>query len=225
MDSLSHAYKCPECYGGEWGSTEYQDGDTWYRDMRAPGFEGADAAPEAEDSLQWLASQIVLDARFTRATVKFWWPTVFGAEPLLAPENRSSDQFDQELRAFAEQDALISSLAKNFESSNYDLKLLLADMVMSRWYRRSGVSDPLKLIGRSIELSAVGRGRLLTPEELDRKNRAVFGRTWRHWGMARTHIRLPGDCTGQWAPIKPLSVLMGQLSLLNATRPHHVKCG
>ena len=204
MDSLSHAYKCPECYGGEWGSTEYQDGDTWYRDMRAPGFEGADAAPEAEDSLQWLASQIVSDARFTRATVKFWWPTVFGAEPLLSPENRSSDQFDQELRAFAEQDALISSLAKNFESSNYDLKLLLADMVMSRWYRRSGVSDPLKLIGRSIELSAVGRGRLLTPEELDRKNRAVFGRTWRQWGDGTNpHTIGPETAfTGQWAPYK-----------------------
>ena len=204
MDSLSHAYKCPECYGGEWGSTEYQDGDTWYRDMRAPGFEGADAAPEAGDSLQWLASQIVSDARFAKATVKFWWPTVFGAEPLLSPENGSGDQFDQELRAFAEQDALISSLAKNFESSNYDLKLLLADMVMSRWYRRSGVSDPSKLIGRSIELSTVGRGRLLTPEELDRKNRAVFGRTWRQWGDGTNpHTIGPETAfTGQWAPYK-----------------------
>lgn len=204
IDSLSHAYKCPECYGGEWGSTEYQDGDTWYRDMRAPGFEGTDAAPEAVDSLQWLASQIVSDVRFAKATVKFWWPTVFGAEPLLSPENRSSDQFDQELRAFAEQDALISSLAKNFESSNYDLKLLLADMVMSGWYRRSGVSDPSKLIGRSTELSAVGRGRLLTPEELDRKNRAVFGRTWRQWGDGTNpHTIGPETAfTGQWAPYK-----------------------
>ena len=31
---------------------------------------------------------------------------------------------------------------------------------------------------RGTELETVGRGRLLGPEELDRKNTAVFGRTW-----------------------------------------------
>ena len=174
MDSLSDAYKCPECYGGEWGSTEYQDGDTWYRDMRAPGFEGAEALPAAGDSLQWLASQIVSDARFAKATVKFWWPAVFGAETLLAPENRSSEGYDQELRAFAEQDALIETLAESFVSSGYDLKSLLADMVMSPWYRQSDVSDPERVAGRETELSTVGRGRLLTPEELDRKTARVW---------------------------------------------------
>ena len=172
MDSLSHAYKCPECYGGEWGSTEYQDGDTWYRDMRAPGFEGADAAPEAEDSLQWLASQIVSDARFTRATVKFWWPTVFGAEPLLSPENRSSE-VDQELRAFAEQDALIDTLAESCELG-YDLKSLLADMVMSAWYRQSDVSDPERLPAE--RLSSVRWGaETLDPEELEKTAVLVHG--------------------------------------------------
>ena len=204
MDSLSDAYKCPECYGGEWGSTEYQDGDTWYRDMRAPGFEGAEAPQEAGDSLQWLASQIASDARFAKSTVKFWWPAVFGAEPLLAPENRSTEEYDQELRAFAEQDALIETLAESFVSSGYDLKSLLADMVMSPWYRQSDVSDPERLAGRETELSTVGRGRLLTPEELDRKNRAVFGRTWRQWGDGTSPHTLGPETgfTGQWAPYK-----------------------
>lgn len=204
MDSLSDAYKCPECYGGEWGSTGYQDGDTWYRDMRAPGFEGVDAAPDAGDSLQWLASQIVSDVRFAKATVKFWWPSVFGAEPLSAPDDRSSEAFGQELNAFSQQDKLISKFARRFVKSGYDLKALLADMLMSPWYRRSGVSDPSKLVGRSIELSTVGRGRLLTPEELDRKNRAVFGRTWRQWGDGTNpHTIGPETAfTGQWAPYK-----------------------
>ena len=32
----------------------YEEGDTWYRDMRVPGFSVASQAPEGQDSLQWL---------------------------------------------------------------------------------------------------------------------------------------------------------------------------
>ena len=202
MDSLSEAYKCPECYGGEWGSTAYQEGDTWYRDMREPGFEGEAADAQGGDSLQWLAAEIVSDKRFAKATVRFWWPTVFGAEPLLPPEDRISESYGQHLNAFNAQDELITDLAEAFIASDYDLKALLADMVMSPWYRHSGVKDPAKLAGRHAELRTVGRGRMLTPEELDRKNRAVFGRTWRQWGDGTNpHTVGPETAfTGQWAP-------------------------
>ena len=204
MDSLSDAYKCPECYGGEWGSTDYQEGDTWYRDMRPPGFEGLQAEPEDGDSLQWLAAQMAADSRFALATVKFWWPAIFGADPLSPPENRNSEDFDQELRAFSAQDALITELAEGFATSGYDLKSLLADMTMSPWYRQSGVEDAGKVLGRATELRTVGRGRLLTPEELDKKNRAVFGRTWRQWGDGTNPhaVGLETALTGQWAPYK-----------------------
>ena len=42
---------------GEHGSSGYQEGDTWYRDMRAPGFNG-DIAEGQSDSLQWLGYRI-----------------------------------------------------------------------------------------------------------------------------------------------------------------------
>ena len=35
----------------------YHEGDTWYRDMRAPGFAGA-LAPSSDNSVQWLAKRI-----------------------------------------------------------------------------------------------------------------------------------------------------------------------
>ena len=41
----------------------YVEGDTWYRDMRTPGFAGA-TAPHSDNSLQWLARQIVADPGF-----------------------------------------------------------------------------------------------------------------------------------------------------------------
>ena len=40
------------------------------------------------------------------------------------------------------------------------------------------MEDPAIAESRSVELATVGSGRLLTPEELERKNLAVFGRTW-----------------------------------------------
>ena len=38
----------------------YQEGDTWYHDMRTPGFAG-ELASDSDNSLQWLAKQIVAD--------------------------------------------------------------------------------------------------------------------------------------------------------------------
>ena len=64
----------------------YQVGDTWYRDMRAPGFNGKQA-PNPDNSLQWLARQIVADPRFAEATVKFWWPALMGSEVTRPPED------------------------------------------------------------------------------------------------------------------------------------------
>ena len=204
-DSLSDAYKCPECYGGEWGSTGYQEGDTWYRDMRAPGYEGAKAELSAggeADSLQWLGKQMVQDPRFASATVRFWWPAVFGAEPLSLPEDADGPDYDQRLLAFEAQEATVTELARGFEQSGYDLKALLADMVMSPWYRNSTVTDPALTEGRSVELRTVGRGRLLTPEELDRKNVAVFGRTWKQWGDGTNAHSMNRQTAlqGDWAP-------------------------
>lgn len=176
MDSLSEYYKFPERFGGQASATPYRHGDTWYRDMRPPGFE-AQRPSRSADSLQWLGRTIAEDPRFARATVQFWWPAVFGAETLSAPTDSNHPDYEASLNAFSEQDALINELAERFAKSGYQLKTLLANMMMSRWYRTDSV-DSAPTPKRGVELATVGRGRLLTPEELDRKNRAVFGRSW-----------------------------------------------
>ena len=177
LDSLSDSYKYPEWYGGEQGTSPYQQGDTWYRDMRTPGLEG-EVPTSDQDSLQWAAKQIADDPRFATATVKFWWPAIFGTEPLALPEDPEGPDYDQRLRAFNAQEALVAELAEKFVAANYRAKHLFADMLMTPWYRAAGVTDPALGERRSVELATVGSGRLLTPEELDRKNLAVFGRTW-----------------------------------------------
>ena len=157
-------------------AAKYQYGDTWYRDMRSPGFNGR-AHKSGEDSIVWLGHQIAEDPRFPNATVKFWWPSVFGTEALTAPTDRSLINYDAQLLAFNAQEALVEELANAFVASDYNVKSLLADMVLSPWFRTTAVDQGLSDIQQQA-LETVGRGRLLTPEELDRKNRAVFGRTW-----------------------------------------------
>ena len=94
------------------------------------------------------------------------------------PEDPEGPNYDQRLRAFNAQEALVAELAEKFVAANYRAKHLFADMLMTPWYRAAGVTDPAIGERRSVELATVGSGRLLTPEELDRKNLAVFGRTW-----------------------------------------------
>ena len=177
QDSLPDAYKRPENHGGQGGSTGYVWGDTWYRDMRQPGFDGNTAGGQG-DSLQWLGQQIAKDPRFPAATVRFWWPALYGADPLIAPEDDDKPDYAQHLRAFTEQEALIGAIARRFEASAFNVKSLFADMLMANWYRHSVATDAELVSARATELATVGRGRLLGPEELDRKNKAVFGRTW-----------------------------------------------
>ena len=178
--SLPQGYITPELIGGEQGSSPYQQGDTWYRDMRVPGLEGEEPTSD-QDSLQWAAKQIADDPRFATATVKFWWPAIFGTDPLALPEDPEGPDYDQRLRAFNAQEALVAELAEKFVAANYRAKHLFADMLMTPWYRTAGVEDSAIAESRSVELATVGSGRLLTPEELDRKNLAVFGRTWGQW--------------------------------------------
>ena len=179
MDSLPDSYKHPEWFGGKSGSTDYREGDTWYRDMRAPGFNGKKASGQ-RDSLQWLGYRISRDPRFAAATVRFWWPAIFGAAPLEAPEDPSGPSYSERLSAFNAQEALVDELAAKFEASGFSAKSLFADMALSKWYRHSETLSQPMAQARAIELATVGGGRLLTPEELDRKNLAVFGRTWRY---------------------------------------------
>ena len=195
-DSLAESYKHPEWFGGEPGDTPYQDGDTWYRDMRVPGFEGDEASGNL-DSLQWLARQIVEDPRFASATVKFWWPAIFGAEPLTAPEDPEGPNYQQRLNAYNAQEALVAELADKFVASGFKAKELFADMILSPWYRAEVPGDSVTFDTRGVELATVGRGRLLTPEELDRKNKALFGRTWGQQGRWQAHEHYPISRLGE----------------------------
>ena len=166
----------------------YREGDTWYRDMRSPGFDG-ELVPDADESLQWLAGQIVADDRFAEATVKFWWPTIMGAEVAEPPENEDDTDFEGRLLASNAQATEVKRLARGFrrgfgDGLPYNLKDLLVEIALSRWFRAQALTDddPVRLTA----LRAAGARRLLTPEELARKTLALTGF---QWGRTRAGTR------------------------------------
>ena len=172
----------------------YREGDTWYHDMRTPGFAGA-LPPNPDNSVQWLARQIVADDRFAEATVKFWWPAIMGSEIAEFPEDAADADFEGLLLAANAQDTEVVRLADGFRDGfegspyAYNLKDLLVEIVMSKWFRAEAVSDTDP--ARGVALRDAGARRLLTPEELARKTAAVTGVQW-----GRRISRRPRD--GRW---------------------------
>ena len=158
----------------------YQEGDTWYRDMRAPGF-GDAKTPNADNSVQWLARRIVADERFATAAVEFWWPALMGSEVAEPPEDEGDADFEGRLLAANAQGAEVERLAGGFRHGfhggpAYNLKDLLVEMVLTKWFRADEVEDTNPV--RRIALRDAGARRLLTPEELAHKTDALTGVRW-----------------------------------------------
>ena len=195
-DSLADAYKFPEWFGGDPDDTPYQQGDVWYRDMRQPGINGK-TTDKKHGSAAWLGQQIVNDPRFAKATVAFWWPAIMGANPLIAPGSTTDVDYQQQLNAYNAQQELMDELAQKFRSNNFKAKQLFADMIMSPWFRAEGF-DSEDLNERMVELASVGSGRLLSPEELDRKAFAIFGTRWNE----RSSQMVSGSISGDWTQLR-----------------------
>ena len=183
-DSLPDTYKHPEWFDENAEPSEYQEGDTWYRSMRTPGFDGK-IAPDPASSLPWLAEQIASDPRFATAAVKFWWPALMGSNTLSAPQEASDANFAQRLAAFEEQNAFIEDLGGKFSKginggTPFNGKDLLTELIMSPWFRASNIADSNDN-GMAELISEYGTRRLLTPEELELKSKDLLGWTWGAW--------------------------------------------
>ncbi len=175
LDSLDEFYKYPE----DGTTTLYEIGDTWYRDMRDPGIFG-ETAPHPDNSIQWLAQQIVQEPGFGTATVKFWWPSLIGSEVLSAPEVESDVDYQAQLIAYDAQNQAIQSLANEFMSSGMNLKDLLVEIMLTPWFRASSI-DTTQLtseLQQAHDLAETGSEKLLTPERLNRKTHALTGFNW-----------------------------------------------
>lgn len=160
----------------------YSPGDRWFADMLAPGFNGR-LAPNPDESLQWLAAEFAADPRFGFGTVNFWYPAVMGRDLFAMPENPEDADFLARQLAYASEQDMVMQVAAAFLDGGagqgaFNLKDLLTALALSPYFRAaeaSSLSDT-----EASELMGVGIGRLLTPEQLDRKLQSTTGYTWRY---------------------------------------------
>lgn len=174
----------------------YELGDTWYCDMREPGFVragDAEATPYDPESglasLQWLAREMTADPRFATGAVRFWFRALYGRDPIAEPEEPSDVDYAARLAAWQWESEEIARLAGLFASDlsgngTYNAKDLFVEMVMSPLFRANRLRNPDPT--REVELAAIGMGRLLTPEQLERKLSALAGTDWREFPAAQS---------------------------------------
>jgi hypothetical protein len=151
----------------------------WYEDMFSPGW-GGEGLPESERwrSLQWLGERTASDPRFATAIVKHVWYILMGRKPLLPPEDIDDPMFVARRRAYRLQRDEIEQIASRFAEADFNLKVVFRELVQSNYYRVDGLSSAVNESQRLAELEDIGVVRLLTPEQLERKLTAIFGKRW-----------------------------------------------
>lgn len=153
----------------------------WYTDMFAPGYE-TEGLPAEEKwrALAWLAERTVQDPRFAIAMVEHVYFILTGRVPLQAPEDIDDPWFHARRRAYLEQRRMIEQVAAEFRAADFNLKAAFKSMIATDFYQADGLAavdlalDPARLA----EWEDIGVVRLLSPEQLERKIQAIFGKRW-----------------------------------------------
>jgi hypothetical protein len=148
----------------------------WYPDLRTPGF-GETALPSENrfNALQWLAQQAVADPRFALATTQNVFQGLFGRPPLRPVDPADPEASELAQAMYALQRQTFVPIADAFVASGHEVRVIVRQLVLSPLFRAAGVTEAATPAARAL----VGRDRLLTPEELNRKVTATTGFPWR----------------------------------------------
>ena len=151
----------------------------WFKDMFGPGTRPGEL-PESDRwrALQWLGERTVSDPRFAVAMVEHVYYILTGRKPVRPPKDIDDPLFDHRQRAYRAQRREIDRIADDFRAANFNLKSAFKSWVKSRFYRADGLALQKLIPERAVELDDVGLVRLLSPEQLHRKIRAIFGFNW-----------------------------------------------
>lgn len=153
--------------------------DGWYADMFGAGMETEGLSPDERwRALQWLGERTARDPRFATAMIEHVWYTLAGRKPLLAPEDIDDPLFGAQRRAYRVQREEIERVAKQLVAADFNLKVAFKELILSDFYRVDGLTVATKDAARLAELDDVGVVRLMTPEQLERKLTAIFGKKW-----------------------------------------------
>ena len=149
----------------------------WFGDMIPPGF-GYNKIPveRRPDSLRWLAYSLTADPRFDLAMVRLVYRGLTGDEPIAQPKGNEPNAAALE-RAYQVQYRYFEKTAAAFRRNGHKLKWLIRWLVQSPYYRIADIEPEME--EQASHYEGLGLSLLLTPEQLNRKVTALFGRPWR----------------------------------------------
>ena len=151
----------------------------WFTDMFVAGFEGEDLPAEARwRALQWLGERTAKDPRFAIAMTEHAFYLLTGRRPLLPPKDLDHPLDAARRRAWQQQREEVETIARQFVDADFNFKELIKGWVVSDFYRADGLATAATTAQRRTELDDIGVVRMLSPEQLERKIAAVFGRPW-----------------------------------------------
>ena len=120
--------------------------------------------------LPWMAQQITEDARFPYAMVRRVFESVTGNKPV----EYSADPLS--LAAWESQNAFLHEVASQMAAQGMNIKVAFREILLSPYFRAAQTPN----LPADLALG-LGEGKLLTPEVLARKIRAILGT---HWGYS-----------------------------------------
>lgn len=151
----------------------------WYQDMFSAGFEGEDLPDEERwRALQWLGERTAKDPRFATTMVEHVYYILTGRKVLLPPKELDDPLFAAKHRAYQQQRCEVEAIAGRFAAANFNLKSVFKDWAVSEFYRADGLNAAAANPERRTELDDIGLVRMLAPEQLERKVKAIFGEPW-----------------------------------------------
>jgi hypothetical protein len=163
----------------------YRPDDRWHDEMFAPGYGGINMqTQDYARATQWGGDAIAKDPRFALSVVGVTAQSLFGWLPLSYPRDATQQDYDSALAAWEAQDSFLQTESQAFIASNFDYKALVRRLVMSPYFRVKTVA------GTDLARLNLGFGRVLPPEMLSRKIRAVVGT---HWGDGFDSQGKPND--------------------------------
>jgi hypothetical protein len=147
--------------------------------MFSPGREDVDLSEsDRARALQWLGEQTVTDQRFPVAMAQHVYYILMGRRVLLPPDDIDDPAFAARRRAYLAQRELIEQAADRFTRSNFNLKVIFQQLIVSPFYRADGLATHSLQPQRAAELDDLGLVRMLGPEQIERKINALFGKSW-----------------------------------------------
>ncbi|HEV7282949.1 MAG TPA: DUF1592 domain-containing protein [Pirellulaceae bacterium] len=175
LDPVSSLFQDYYDFDGVYGRRR----EGWYQDMFQAGFEGEEMpAEERWRALQWLGERTAKDPRFATTMVEHVYHILTGRKVLLPPKDLDDPLFAAKRRAYREQRREVERIAQRFAETNFDLKVAFKEWVLSDFYRADGPDGAVESPERLAELDDLGVVNLLSPEQLERKVAAIFGKPW-----------------------------------------------